>query len=154
MTNSQTDPLIVTLQPTTVAALRETVRMDALPDFFDRAFHAVTAAATAQGVAIAGPPLGIYFSMPTDTVDVAAGFPTSAPVGDADDVSNVNLPGGRAVQLLHVGPYDTLERAYGALEAWVAEQSLALGPFMWETYLNEPVDPATTQTLIVWPLAD
>ena len=149
------DPEVVTLEPQPVALLRETVRMDALTDFFDRAFHAVARTAGAQGMAPAGPPLGVYFGMPGETVDVGAGFPTHIPVTPDAGVTPETLPGGRAVQVLHVGSYGALQATYGRLMAWVAEQGLTPGPLMWETYLTEPddSDPEATQTLIVWPLA-
>lgn len=150
------DPTITTLDPVDVAVLREVVPMNALPPFFDRAYHAVMRAVQEQGAVVTGPPVGVYYSMPTDTVDVAAGFPTAAPVTPTDAVAAERLPGGRAVQILHTGSYDSMEQTYNRLMAWVQQQGLALGPVMWETYLTEPdeEDPSSTQTLITWPLVD
>jgi len=148
-------PEIVSLEPRPAALLRETVRMDALVEYFDRAFHTVARVAGEQGVSFAGPPVGVYFGMPSETVDVGAGFPTDRPVTPDAGVTAETLPGGRAVQLLHVGTYDALVDSYGRLMAWVEAQGLTPGPLMWEVYLTEP-DPAApeaTRTLIVWPLA-
>ena len=148
-------PEIVTLEPRPVALVRETVRMDALPDFFGKAFGAVARAAGLQGIALAGPPLGVYFGMPSDTVDVGAGFPTVAPLNPDADVAALTLPGGQAAQVLHEGTYDEMTVTYGRLMEWFAEQGLTPGPLMWESYLNEP-DPAApeaSRTLIVWPIA-
>ena len=64
-------------QPT--AVLRETVPMNALKEFFGRAYQAVMAAAEQQQVQLAGPPFALYHGMPTDVVDVEAGFPVAAP---------------------------------------------------------------------------
>lgn len=150
-------PSLVTLEPVVVAAVREAVPMGKLPAFFARAFHAAMEAARAQGVAVVGPPLGVYFGMPTETVDVAAGFPTAGPVAaDESGVAPVTLPGGRAAQVLHVGSYDSMEQTYGRLVSWLGEQGLAPGSVMWETYLSEatPEAPESMQTLITWPLAE
>lgn len=151
-----TEPQLVTLEPVTLAALRETVPMNALPAFFGRAFNATYAAAQQQGIPVVGPPLGIYYSMPTDTVDVAAGFPTARPVAASGGVTPVELPGGRAAQVLHRGPYDTMEQTYNRLLAWVAERGLKAAKIMWESYLNEPLPdaPEATETLITWPLEE
>lgn len=156
MSEFSTDPQIVTLQPATVAVVREVVPMKELSDFFSRAFHATMGAAHAQGVAVVGPPVGVYYGMPSETVDVAAGFPTAGPVAGEDGVSSASLPGGRAVQVLHIGSYDAMEQTYNRLMAWVEEQGLAPGDLMWETYLTEPTPeaPESMQTLITWPLAD
>lgn len=147
-------PEIVTLSPQPVAVLRETVRMDVLSDFFDRAFHAAARTASAQGVIIVGPPVGIYFGMPSETVDVGAGFPTDRPVSPDAGVSAETLPGGRAAQIVHQGSYDSMRQTYDRLLAWLSQQGLTPGPVMWESYLTEPnpAHPEETQTLIVWPL--
>lgn len=154
MSDSQT-PELVELEPATFALLRESVGWDAMPAFYDRAFHVVPRVLGSQGLAILGPPVGVYFGMPTDVVDVGAGFPASGPVAPSEGVTPFAVPAGRAVQVLHVGPYDTLRESYDRLMAWVAAEGLTPGPLMWETYLTEPDDahPEATRTLIVWPLA-
>ena len=149
-------PEIVTLDPHPVALVREIVRMDALPPFFGRAFGAVARAAGLQGVPLAGPPTAVYFGMPTETVDVGAGFPTVGGVTPDADVVPQTLPGGRAAQVLHEGAYDEMAVTYGRLMEWFAEQGLTPAPMMWESYLNDP-DPAAPEeakTLIVWPIAE
>ena len=152
-----TTPELVSLEPTTVAVLRERVPMSGLTAFFDRAFHAVMEVAQAQEIAVTGPPFAVYHSMPTATVDLAAGFPTERPVDPTRGVEPWELPGGRAGRLLHVGSYDSLERAYARLLGWLGENTLEPGPLMWESYLNEPTpdgDPSENRTLITWPVAD
>lgn len=153
---SQThDPEIVTLEPRLVAVLRETVPMSAMADYFGRAFTTVARVVAEQGVTMVGPPVGLYFGVPTDTVDVAAGFPTDRPVTPAEGVTAETLPGGQVAQVLHVGTYDAMEATYGRLTARLAAQGVTPGPVMWETYLTEP-DPAapeTAQTLIDWPVS-
>lgn len=156
MSEPSSTPEIVTLAPAPAALLRETVPMSALTEFFDRAFQASATALEQQGIPITGSPLGIYYSMPTDTVDVGAGFPSASLPADADGVTGEMLPGGRAAQVLHLGSYDTLSKTYDRLMPWLAEQGLTPGPVMWESYLNEPTpeNPDATRTLIVWPLAE
>jgi effector-binding domain-containing protein len=149
-------PHLVTLEPTTVAVVRETVPMSELTAFFDRVFTAVMAAVEAQGLTITGPPVAVYHGVPDGSVDVAAGFPTSAPVAPAEGgVVASALPCGRAAQLLHVGSYDSLAQAYERITAWLGEQELTPADIMWESYLNEPDpdDPDASETLITWPMA-
>lgn len=149
-------PEIVTLQPSPAALMRETVRLDALAPFFERAFTTVAGTVGRQGGTLTGAPIAVYYGMPSETVDVGAGFPTAGPITPDAGVVAETLPGGRAVQLLHEGPYEQLESTYGRLMGWLAGEQLTPGPVMWECYLNEP-DPAApeaTRTLIVWPLAE
>lgn len=108
-----------------------------------------------QGVAVTGPPFGFYPRPPAATVAVAAGFPVARSRAPSGDVDVLELPGGRAVQAVHVGPFDTLERTYHELLAWVSAQGLELAEHTWETYLSDPAaepDPTHWQTLITWPL--
>lgn len=143
-----------TEQPT--AVLRATVAMDELPAFFARAFTATAAALGQQGQVPAGPPFGLYRGMPTAVVDVEAGFPVTAPVEPAGEVLPSTLPGGRAVEAVHVGPYDTMGETYGQVEQWMVGQRLVPGPVVWESYLSDPErepDPATWRTVIHWSVA-
>lgn len=150
-----TSPEIVELAAQEAIAVRGEVAMAELADVFGRAFAEAARAAAAAGVEIVGPPFGYYPEAPTDVVVVEAGFPVSARVEPDGDAHPMVLPGGRAVQALHVGPYDTMEQTYGALRSWMAAHGLHPANAMWESYLSDPEaepDPATWRTRIVWPL--
>ena len=127
---------VVEIPPQLVAVVRRKVPMNDLTGFFGEAF-------------------GWYHGMPTDTVDVAAGFAVSGLVpGPAGEVTVVERAGGRAAVGMHIGPYDTMVTTYEALQAWMAEQAFVPCDDMWEEYWSEPKgDPSTWQTRIVWPLA-
>lgn len=145
-------------QPT--AVVRETVPMAALRDFFGRAFGAVMGAVQQQHVQLAGPPFALYRGMPTDVVDVEAGFPLAAPFtsagGEDTAVTAGTLPAGQAYEAMHIGPYETLQQTYGAIMARMRADGVSPGGAMWEYYLSDPgaePDPAKWQTLVVWPVA-
>jgi effector-binding domain-containing protein len=151
-----TEIRLVDLTEQHTAVVHERVPMAELTDFFARAFEATMRAIRAQRDAPVGPPFGAYHGMTGETVDVEAGFPVAAPIEDRDDVVASTLPGGRAVEAVHVGPYDTMTRTYAEIEAWMAENGVTPGPVMWESYLTDPgsePDPQTWRTLIVWPTA-
>jgi effector-binding domain-containing protein len=147
---------VVELEPQEAIAVRGEVPIADLPGFFERAFEEAATAASASGVDIVGPPFGLYPQMPTETVTVEAGFPVSAPVELHGQAHRLVLPGGRAVQATHVGPYDTMEQTYTKLWSWMADQGLQPAVGMWECYLSDPRverDPATWRTRIIWPVA-
>ncbi|MBX9472194.1 GyrI-like domain-containing protein [Microcella sp.] len=157
MTETQAVPHLLTVDPCPVAVLREVVPLSTLPQFFDRAFQAVPAVLSRQQITITGPPLAIYFGMPTDTVDVAGGVPSAGMVVPEDGVGAFTLPGGRVARVVHRGSYDTLGESYGLLTEWMGEHSLTPGPLMWESYLTEPEpggDPMDLLTEISWPVAE
>ena len=151
-----TEPRITTLTEQPTAVVRDQVAVDAMPEFFARAFTLAMEALTRQGVQPAGPPFGYYHGMPTDTVDVEAGFPVSEPIDPGDGVLGGTLPAGRAVEALHIGPYDTLVSTYELVRQWMDQQGLEPSPDMWESYLSDPEtepDPANWKTLVVWPVS-
>jgi effector-binding domain-containing protein len=149
-------PEIVVLEPQDAIAVRGDVKIADLPGFFERAFHEAAEAAGASGVQIVGPPFAFYPKKPTETVAVEAGFPVSAPVEANGNAHHIVLPGGRAVQAMHVGPFDTMETSYDQLQSWMAHNDLEPAPEMWECFLSDPQvepNPANWQTRIVWPIA-
>ncbi len=138
------------------AVVRAEVPLDELRAMFAHGFGQVMRVAEAQGVAITGPPFGFYPRMPSDTVEVAAGFPVSTGVTPDGEVHPFELPGGRVVTGMHIGPYESLETSYRDLIEWAAAEGHSLADHMWESYLTDPSaqpDPATWQTKITWPLA-
>ena len=156
MNDTGQNPRKVHLAEQPVAVVRERVPMDALTDFFGRAFGAVMAATQAQGATPAGPPFALYRGMPSDTVDVEAGFPIAGKFTDTDGVASGTLPEADALEALHVGPYDTLENTYQAILGRMEAEGLTPADLMWEYYLSDPEqepDPATWQTRVIWPLA-
>lgn len=143
-----------------LAAVRAVVPMPGLTGFFDTAYTRVAEAAGRAGWTLGGPAVAWYRGMPTDSVDVTAGFPvTGAEAGavaqDAGTgaVQVVDLPGGDVLELTHVGPYDALPDAWTRLEQdRLAAGARARGDF-WEEYLTDPgEDAAAAVTRLVLPL--
>ncbi len=150
-------PQIVEIEEQEALAFRGEVMIPEMPDFFGKAFTAVWAAAGQAGVEIIGPPFAFYPAMPTDTVIIEAGAPVaSAPEDIPGEVHRLVLPGGRAVVAIHIGPYETMEKTYAALQAWMAQNGVVPAAGMWEIYLTDPEtepDSSKWQTKIVWPIA-
>ena len=140
-------------QPT--AVVRATVRLEELPAFFGRAYGSVMAALEEQGLAPVGEPFAYYLGMPTESVDVEAGFPIARPIAPSGDVVASELPGGKVATVVHVGPYEALPATYDRLTAWARERSLRLADTMWEVYYSDPrqePDSGTWRTGVYWPV--
>lgn len=146
----------VDLPETKLAVVRERVAMTALTGFYDSAYTRVERALTAAGLAPTGPAIGWYADMPTDSVDVAAGFAVPDGAGPfVDDVQTHTLPAGAAVVGTYTGPYDGLPGAWGQLVTWAAQHGAAGRGDFWEEYLTDPSpddDPAANVTRLVLPL--
>lgn len=144
------------LPTVTLAGVRATVPLDALREFYDRAYRDVSAAAEQAGWTVVGPAVGWYHGMPTDTAELTAGFVVEAAAGSASgDVALVELPGGPALVATHTGSYDELPDAWTRLEEDRAVVGTDGRGDFWEEYLTDPEpggDPAANVTRLVLPL--
>ncbi len=146
----------VMLQPRTLVGVHELVPIHDLMAYFDRAFRTSFAAIAGHGLAPAGPPIALYSGMPTDTIDVTAGFPISEHLSSLSGAVEVMLPGGPAVAAVHVGPYEALPAAHTELNGWMASHDLTPGLDRWEEYVHGPdtePNPSKWRTRIVCPLS-
>ncbi|WP_088287812.1 GyrI-like domain-containing protein [Kineosporia sp. A_224] len=151
-----TDVRFVDLVEQPTAVVRDRVRMTELTSFFGAAFDAVAGTLAARGAAPAGPPFAYYHGMPTEWVDVEAGFPVRTPIEPSGTVVPSVLPAGHAAEATHVGPYDTLGDTYDDVLGAVRAGGHQPASGMWEYYLSDPAaepDPATWRTTVVWPVS-
>jgi hypothetical protein len=73
---------------------------------------------------------------------------------DASGVRRIRWKEGRAVYVLHVGPYDQVGDTYRALGAYAAEHGLNLAGPAHEIYLNDPrrTAPEKLKTIVRLPV--
>lgn len=154
MVTIEPQPRLIKTQEQRTAVIRERVAMTGLTDFFSRAFNAVMAAAQAQHASPIGPPFALYHGMPTDTVDVEAGFPITPNFTGTGEVIAHKLPESEAFEAMHRGPYTTLQETYALILERMSAAGKTPSDTMWEFYLSDPEkqpNPATWQTRVVWP---
>jgi effector-binding domain-containing protein len=97
-------------------------------------------------------PFARYNRLADGRFEVEAGFPVANPVPGDGRIMPSHIPAGPAISLCHVGPYDSMEPAYQAVNDWLeANDAEAVGP-PWEVYTSEPSeDPSTYRTQVVQP---
>ncbi len=114
--------------------------MAEIPAFMGTAFATLGQFLGTSGVKALGPPLAVYHDWSGDKTAVDLGFPVSA--DDARKASGTVLagmtPGGHALKVVHVGPYDDFPAIYAAIGAAMKDAAIPDSPRMWEVYLNEP----------------
>ncbi|MFD8496090.1 GyrI-like domain-containing protein [Amycolatopsis sp. NPDC059657] len=136
------------------AVAETTLPISEIGPWLGQQYGAVAKVLATQGLAPAGPPFARYHPVAEGRFHIEAGFPVAAAIDPADGVRPATLPGGPAAETTHMGPYDAIEPAYGALAAWVADHDGELAGDAWEVYLTSPdehPDPATWRTDIVQP---
>jgi effector-binding domain-containing protein len=68
------------------------------------------------------------------------------------EVRPVRTPAGEAAVARHIGPYDRLSEAHGAIHAWAKESGRSLARTSWEIYGDWNEDPAKIETVVMYLL--
>jgi effector-binding domain-containing protein len=87
-------------------------------------------------------------------LDLEIGFPVAKKLADKDNMKASEIAAGKYASTVHVGPYETMEPTYDALNQWIKDNGHEVeGPAI-EFYFNDPgeVGPENTQTEIQFPL--
>ena len=139
-------------QPTLVVRKRAPVQQ--LPQVLGQAWGAIMQYAGRNGLMPAGPPYVAYHNMDMQNLDLEIGFPFAKKASGEGEVEAGVLPAGKAVECLHVGPYDKVAGAYEALQKWLDENHKTATGIAYEFYLNDPqtTRPEDLQTRVVFPL--
>lgn len=116
-----------------------------------------------HGLVPVGMPAAVYFTSPADTPMAEAEWEVWAPVAgepaalgpDENGLGVKHVGPATVASTIHFGPYEAVESAYRALEAWVVEHGYAMAGPPRELYLNDPhaVAPEQIQTEIQFPVA-
>jgi effector-binding domain-containing protein len=147
-------PEVTQLAPGPAIAIRAQVAIAELPKFFADAFHEL---AERAGDTVAGPPFARYHHFGDHEVDVEAILPLTSAISGAGRVNAIELAGGPAVQIRHVGPYEQLATTYTELEHWIEDHHRDRAEPVREVYLTRPgevPDPAQWVTLVVQPIRE
>ena len=120
-----------------------------------RAYQQLYGSLTEQQVAPTGPARLVYLEMNDDSWRIEPCVPIAEEVRAGEGFEVHEMPGGRVVTALHVGPYDELGIAWDEVSKWVASQGHKTASQPYDVYLNDPnevANPAQLQTELVWPI--
>lgn len=126
-----------------IVSIRERHPQAQIPVFLGWAFGDLFSHLKLLGVDPAGAPFVIYHALGPDDIDAEVCVPVTQPVTASGRTQMRVLPAMTVAHTLHVGPYEELEAAYAAVNAWITRQGFeAAGPIQ-ERYLNGPGEAAT-----------
>jgi DNA-binding transcriptional MerR regulator len=139
------------------AAICETVDTVDAMSWLRGALAELTATARVQGLAVIGEAGGIYSN---ELFFIGRGeatvfIPTNAIVRPMGRVTQLEVPAVELATVVHSGPHAGVDRAYGALAAYVTEHALGVEGPIREYYLVGPQDSddeETWRTQIGWPI--
>jgi AraC family transcriptional regulator len=157
------------LAPQPVLVVRRRVKRSEIAAAIGEALPHVFMYAQRNGIALAGLPFTRYIEVGPGLLTIEPGMRVAAPSEEAKPIDAAGttaagagevkadvLPGGPVAVTTHVGPYDSLSDAYGAIQQWIEGEGLAAVGTPWESYVTDPgehPDPKDWRTEVFWPLA-
>jgi effector-binding domain-containing protein len=137
-----------------VVSIRTRTAVQDLPALLAQTYLTILQCLGQAGGEPAGPPFVVYYNLDMQDLDMEIGFPVQQPFSSLETVQNSEIPAGRYATTLHIGPYNQMDAAYGALNSWIQQNSFQATGAAYEFYLNDPreVDPKDLQTRILFPL--
>ena len=142
---------------TPAAAISEDVDVADALQWYQGALGELRATMTAQGIRADGTPGGMFADeLFADEHGRATVFiPCPGPVRPMGRVAPTTVPAAELAIIVHAGPHEEIDRAYGTLATHVAEHELAVDGPLREYYLVGPgdtVDKGAWQTEVGWPV--
>jgi effector-binding domain-containing protein len=93
-----------------------------------------------------------HAARPDEPMDAYFGVQVVRPFDGEGEVVCAETPAGEVVTATHVGSYDGLSGAHGAIKAWRDASGRAFGGCSWEIYGDWSDDPAKLETRVVYLL--
>src|SRR5512135_616558 len=95
-----------------VLSIRTRTAVQNLPQVLGQSYGAIAQYLGQMGQQPAGDPFVIYYNMDMQDLDIEVGFPAPGKLPGKDSVQASEIPAGKVVSCLHVGPYDQCAAAY------------------------------------------
>lgn len=111
-----------------------------------------------QGLAPAGPFLGVYFNDPRqvkpEELKWNIGFPVSEDANVQPPLKKVEFKKTTAAVYLHIGPYEKMDKAYEKVFKYVEDNGYKIVWPVYDKYLNNPmqVKPEELKTEMIIPV--
>jgi effector-binding domain-containing protein len=134
----------------TYAIVRQMVEMPAAGAFFAANLPKILEAVQKSGGVISGPPCGLYWSWDEKSkkTDMAAAIPVAEAKNFGRNIQTLTLDPASAMVVDYYGRYDSIGRAYRALDAWIADKGRTPGAPVIESYITDPMaEPDTAKWL-------
>lgn len=106
----------------------------------------------AGGVTGGCPNVMLYRDRPDGGVDVEVGVELRVPCELTGEVVGSTIPAGRIATVEHRGPYERMNQAYEAFDAWLAANDQSKPTVHWEVYGPHSDDPEQLTVTISWLL--
>jgi uncharacterized protein YndB with AHSA1/START domain len=144
---------LVVVEPQHTAAVKFSIAFADVPNAERSARTKIAEALPSIGAAPVGHSFTLCRRLPDGKMHYEPGVIVSRTFTSSGDVVSSQLPGGRAVKYVLIGPFDQLPQAWPALFTWCDSQRLRLEGAFWQVYGPTAADPAEQETILYALLA-
>lgn len=142
---------------TRAAAITAVVDAEDIGAWYAGAVGELQATVSVQALTQAGVPGGIYSGdlFTSERGDATVFIPCTGPVQAVGRVEALDVPPAELAVIVHEGPHDHIDRAYGALATHVTEHAIAVDGPIREYYISgrhDTPDESAWRTEIGWPI--
>lgn len=124
---------------TTYAAVRKTIPMSRITDYYRKNLETIYNAATAAKMQ-PGVPCGIFFTWDRklQQTDMAAAIPVPEGSRSVDGYEIITLPAAQAAYADYYGPYSKIANAHVAIQKFITDKGRKIIPPTIEMYVTDP----------------
>jgi effector-binding domain-containing protein len=137
-----------------VLSIRTHATVQNLPQVLGQSYGAIAQYLALNGQQPTGAPFVAYYNMDMQNLDIEIGFPIASQLPGKDEIVGSEIPSGKALTCLHVGPFEKSTAAYETMQQWLQTNACEATGVAYEFYLNAPMitPPEALQTQIMFPL--
>ena len=86
--------------------------------------------------------------------DIELGLPVSEPLPQKDEIYMSKTCEGKAITAMHKGAYKDIEKTYGPMMQYLAENKLESTGVFYDYYINNPADTVESELLtkVIFPI--
>ncbi|HHX66162.1 MAG TPA: AraC family transcriptional regulator [Chloroflexi bacterium] len=140
-----------------VLSVRVVTRRETISETIAEILRETYAYVAELGIEPSGRPFTRYHMIAPAEFDLEAGVPIAEPIPGRGRIISNELPGGLLACTWHTGFYDSLFKAYEALEEWIRDHRYEPASAPWEVYWTDPAevpDPTRWRTEVIWPIRE
>ena len=144
---------IITVASLPTAVVKVTTTMDKIPDAERASRKKLAERLPSLDTGEHGKSFTLWHTPSQGQFYMEPGIVVARAFAPSGDVVPSELPAGRAVHYLLIGPYDELPGAWGRFFEWCAKENLALTGVNWQVYDSYDADSSKIETSLYALLA-
>ena len=139
-----------------VAIKHEAIDFTNMAEIMSEGYQKLFAYVAECGGQIAGAPYCKYSNGSEDFMrfDIELGVPIASPLPEKDEIYMGKTCEGKAISAMHKGAYKEIEKTYGPMMQYLAENKLESTGIYYDYYISDPANTPESELLtkVVFPL--